>query len=167
MKIARSLAAALVAVSLFSSCKKEESATPEDVAKANEFKVFVESKRFQVTEFYSDKPIDYNEDDEAKQETDLYKYVSAWIKDDYNVFENATGKVMITQNAVKIASIPDEQFTRNFSIGADKNGAYFDFLDYQYNPLKYRLVTFTDDYFLVYVDWHDGAKVFTKFSVKP
>ncbi|RYZ84608.1 MAG: hypothetical protein EOP04_17675 [Proteobacteria bacterium] len=117
-------------------------------------------------DYYADKPIDYIEDDtEVRQETDLWPYVSLWIKDDSNVFDLGTGKVTVVQNTHKYADIPDESFTRDFSVGADKNGAYVNFLNYQYNPLTYRIVDFTADGFTVYVDWHSGAKVFSKFAI--
>lgn len=168
MKIATYLIVALIATGSFSSCKKGDQVSAEDKQKAEEFKAFVGSKQFQVVEYYSDKAIDYVEDDaEVKSETNLWPYVSIWIKDDYNVFDVNTGKVTITQNASKIEGNTSETFTKDFSIGADKDGAYFSFLNYQYDPLKYRLVEFTGDHFLVYVDWHSGAKVFTKFQVIP
>ena len=106
-------------------------------------------------------------DAEVKQETNLWPYVSFWIKDDHNVFDVSTGKVTITQNANKFASISEEIFTRDFSIGADKDGPYLNFVNYQYNPLKYRLVNFDAEGFTVYVDWHSGAKVFSDFVVVP
>lgn len=168
MKTGAYLIVALLATGILSSCKKEDGASSADKQKAEEFKSSVVSKKFQVKQYYSDKPIDYVEDDaEVKSETELFNYVSAWIKDDWNVFDPSAGKVTITQNANKIEGNASEVFTKDFSIGADKKGVYFNFLNYQYNPLKYRLVEFTGDYFLVYVDWHSGAKVFTKFQVVP
>jgi hypothetical protein len=166
MKIVTYLAVALIATGLLSSCKKEDEASPEDKQKAEEFKAFVVSKQFQLSAYWSDKPIDYVEDDtEIKSETDLWPYVSPWIKDDSNVFDFTTGKVTITQNTNEYSGISDDVFVKDFSIGADKDGVYFNFLNYQYNPLKYRLVEFTGDHFTVYVDWHSGAKVLSTFSV--
>lgn len=168
MKIVTYLAVALISTGVLSSCKKGDEASPEDKKKAEEFKSFIVSKKFQIETYYSDKPIDYDEDDtETKAETDLWPYVSLWIKDDFNVFDVSGGKVNITQNIHKIAGNDADVFTKDFSIGADKNGPYFNFLNYQYNPLKYHLVEFTGDHFLVYVDWHSGAKVFTKFHIIP
>lgn len=168
MKIVTYLAVALLASGVLFSCKKEDDASPEDKQKAEEFKSFVATKQFTLVDYYSDKAIDYVEDDtEVKQETDLWPYVSLWIKDDQNLFDISTGKVSITQNANKFASISEDVFTRDFSIGADKDGPYLNFVNYQYNPLKYRLVNFTTESFTVYVDWHSGAKVFSEFKVVP
>ena len=155
-----------ILIALLTACKKEDEASPEDKQKAEDFKSYVVGKQFQLESYTSDKPIDYVEDDtEVKSETDLWPYVSLWIKDDFNVFDPASGKVTITQNAHEIETISDDVFTRDISIGADKNGVHFDFLNYQYNPLKYRLVEFTADHFTVYVDWTGGAKVYSRFKV--
>jgi len=166
MKIANYLAVALIATTLFTACKKEEEASAEDKQKAEDFKSFIVAKQFQLEDYWSDTPIDYDEaDTEVKAETDLWPYVSLWIKDDFNVFDVSAGKVTVTQNAHEISTITEDVFTRDFSIGADKDGVYFNFLNYQYNPLKYRLVEFTADHITVYVDWKSGAKVFSRFKV--
>lgn len=168
MKIATHLVIALVAISSFSSCKKEkgDEINPEYLQKAEEFKTFVQAKQFQIADYYSDKPIDYVEDDtETRSETDLWRYVSPWLKDDYNVFDNSSNKVSITQNAVKMPGETSEVLVKDFNIGADKDGPYFNFLSHEYQPLKYRLVEFSGDQFIVYVNWHSDAKVFTRFHV--
>jgi hypothetical protein len=165
MKIAPYLTALVAAVALF-SCQKEDKINPEYVQKAEEFKSFIQSKQFQIKDYYSDKPIDYIEDDGVvRLETELWKYVSPWLKDDFNVFDNSTGKVTITQNALKIESNPAEVIVKDFKIGADNTSPYFDFLSHEYNFLKYRLVEFTDTHFVVYADWQGGGKVFTRFEV--
>lgn len=166
MKIVTYLAFALLASSVFSSCKKEDDVSPENKQKAEDFKAAISAKQFRLVEYYADQPIDYVEDDaEVRQETDLWPYVSLWIKDDMNVFDLNSNLVTVVQNTHKFSGITDESFTKDFSVGADKNGAYFNFLNYQYNPLQYRIVDFTADSFTVYVDWHSGAKVFSKFAI--
>ena len=168
MKIFTFLILALVGVGSISSCSKKDEASAEDVAKANEFKAFVGAKKFQISEYYADKAIDYVEDDsEVRTETDLWRYVSLWIKDDFNVFDVSTGTVTITQNEDKIEGNSSATITKPIAIYAKKDGVYFDFLNYQYNPLKYHLVEFTSDHFLVYANWTGGAKVYTKFVVVP
>jgi hypothetical protein len=166
MKMVKYLAIVFLAIGSLTSCKKESGASAADVAKAEAFKAFIAGKEFQVSEYYSDKPIDYVETDtEVKSETNLWPYVSLWIKDDLNSFDVATNKVTIQQGADKIAGNDAATLVFDCTIGADKNGPYFNFLNYLYNPLRYHLVEFTDSYFLVYVDWHSGGKVYTKFSV--
>lgn len=166
MKIVTYLAVIVAATFALSSCKKDkgDDINPEYIKKADEFKAFIASKVFQIADYYSDKPIDYIEDDtEIRSETELWKYVSPWLKDDYNVFNNNTNKVEITQNDSKISTDNSAVIVKDFNIGADKDGPYFNFLSHEYQPLKYRLVEFTGDQFIVYVNWHSGAKVFTKF----
>lgn len=168
MKLAAYLTVAIIATGVFSSCKKGEEVSAEDKQRAEQFKAFVGAKQFRLTNYWSDKQIDYIEDDsEVKAETELWQYVSYWIKDDLNVFDVSNNKVTITQNANKYDGVADDVFTRDFSIGADKDGPYLNFVNYQYSPLKYRLVDFGGDSFTVYVDWHSGAKVFSKFTVIP
>ena len=166
MKLATTLSLAFIATALLCSCSKLRENSLEGEQRAAQFRSFIVSKKFQVKDFYSDKPIDYIEDDgEVRSETELFKYVSSWIKDDWNIFEVSTGKVNITQNAVKISGDDSEILVRNFNIGSDNAGVYFDFLTYRYEPLRYRLVEFTDNHFIVYVNWKSGAKLFTKFAV--
>jgi hypothetical protein len=168
MKIVTYLALALLTTGVLSSCKKDEEASAADKQKAEDFKAYLATKQFQLAHYWSDKAIDYVEDDtEVKQETDLWPYVSLWVKDDVNVFDLNSGKVTITQNTHKIESISEDVFTRDFSVGADKNGAYINFVNYQYNPLQYRIVDFDAEGFTVYVDWHSGAKVYSDFVLIP
>lgn len=167
MKLFTYLLSALFMVSLLSSCKKDETSA-EDIAKANEFKASLLGKRYQVKEYYSDKPIDYiTDDEEVKQETNLWEYVSLWIRDDYNMFDFTTNQVTVSQNEIKIDGNTNAEILKPVAIGADKDGVYFDFLNYQYNPLRYRLVEFTSQYFVVYTGWTGGSSVFTKFEVIP
>lgn len=168
MKTAVVLSATLVAILCVSACKKGDEVSAENKDKAEQFKASIVSKKYQVSEYYSNTPIDYNEDDEeVKSETDLFAYVSPWIKDDWNVFDVSSGKVSITQNAHKIPSDSSEILSKDFSVSAEKEGVIFNFLNYQYQPLTYHLVEFADDYFVVSTDWHSGEKVYTKFVVVP
>lgn len=166
MKIVTYLAVALFGIGALSSCKKGDDVSAEDKQKAEEFKAAISAKQLRLVDYWSDKEIDYVEDDTTvKAETNLWPYVSIWIKDDTNVFDLSNNKVTITQNEHKFADISEEVFTRDFSVGADKNGAYFNFVNYQYNPLQYRIVEFNASEITVYVDWHSGAKVYSKFAI--
>ena len=121
MKIVTYLTFALLATGILSSCKKGDDVSAEDKQRAEEFKSYVSAKQFRLSDYWSDKAIDYVEDDaEVKSETELWPYVSYWIKDDLNVFDLNTNKVSITQGAATFDGITDETFTRDFSIGADK-----------------------------------------------
>lgn len=169
MKIFAYITVALVASAVLNSCSKKDDppqVNPEYTKKAEDFKVFVQAKNFRIKNYYSDKPIDYIEDDnQVKSETELWQYVSPWLKDDNNVFDPAAGTVTITQNAEKIPSDASATITKNIRIFADNTGPYFDFLSHEYQPLRYHLVDFADNYFIVYADWHSGEKVYTRFEV--
>ncbi|MBL7734583.1 MAG: hypothetical protein JNL51_03935 [Chitinophagaceae bacterium] len=165
MKLFASMTVLLLAASLL-GCKKDDGVSSENAAKATEFKAFVDNKPFQIREYYSDKPIDYIDTDaEVKQETNLWKYVSPWIKDDFNVFNVSTGQVAIAQNEIKIEGNNEAVILKSCSVSAEKTGVYFNFLNYLYQPLKYRLEEFGSDYFIISADWTGGARVFTKFVV--
>jgi hypothetical protein len=167
MKIALYLTVLVATVALF-SCKKEDDINPEYVKKADEFKSLVGAKYFQIRQYYSNEPIDYIEDDGiAKSETDLNQYISEWLKDDYNMIDLNNNTVTITQNTVKIDTVPamPDSFSKSISIGADKTGPYFNFLNYQYQPLKYYISEMGSNYFVIYANWHSGAKVFTRFEL--
>ncbi|MEO8584181.1 MAG: hypothetical protein ABI415_10310 [Flavitalea sp.] len=164
MKTCTSVIVVCILTCCFSSCTKEMSL--EDVAASVKFKSFVLDKKFQISEYYSNRPIDYNEEDSVvKSETDLFKYASSWLKDDYNTFNLFTNKVTIEQNTKKISGNKDAIITRDIAVGEDKSGVYFTFLDYQYNSFTYRLVEYKEDYFILSASWHSGATVYTKFRV--
>ncbi|MBO9573517.1 MAG: hypothetical protein J7497_15115 [Chitinophagaceae bacterium] len=173
MKIVTYLALGLVTASALISCSKDDKeqsnqVDPAYVQKAEEFKTFIATKNFQIKKYYSNEPIDYIEDDDVvKSETDLDKYISPWLKDDYNVIDLSNNTVTVTQNAIKIDTVPDmgDTFTKSISIGADQSGPYFNFLNYKYEPLKYHIQEIGADYFVIYADWHSGEKVYTRFEV--
>ncbi len=173
MKFTNLVFASLIFVAAFSSCKKDSDTTPPGeqidpaiTARAEEMKAFIVDKKFQIRDFYSDKPIDYNEEDaDTAKKTQLFEYTSPWIKDDKNTFDPATSKVTIEQGANKIAGNSDELIVKDYSIVAEKDDVYFNFLDDDYLPLKYHLVSFTDSTFLVYTDYLEGSKVYTKFGI--
>src|SRR5689334_4723182 len=50
---------------------------------ANSLDSFLKSNNFQLARYYSDTAIDYDKTDSVtKSETDLWAYVSPWLKDD-------------------------------------------------------------------------------------
>jgi len=136
------------------SCQKEtERPVSPDTKKANEFRSFVQNKGFVVTQYYADKPIDYVKTDGIEtMETDLNKYIYSHIKDDNNeLLEN--GQLLIHQNTLKAPGNDTATLNRTWTIGVNSKGVYINFVDYDYKPRQYKLAEFTDQYFLVYVDW--------------
>lgn len=154
----------LMAVFVSVSCNKPNQA---DEKKATEFRAFTSAKKFKIVSFYADKPVDYVETDtEVKQETDLWAYVKDYIRDDINrVVDN--GLVEIDQNAIKYAGHIEATLVRPFKVGSDRNGAYLEFVDYFYEPLRYKLFEFKDNYFIIYIDYKNGAKLYSKYDLVP
>jgi len=154
----------LVFIGLIStSCNKP---SKEEEKKAAEFRAFSTSKKFKVISFYADKPVDYDESDNiVKQETDLWAYVKEYIRDDVNfVMDN---QVQIEQNAIKYPGTDAVTLMRQFNVGSDRTGAYLEFVDYFYEPLRYKLFEFKENYFILYIDFKGGAKLFSKYELIP
>lgn len=165
-----SLAAGFISIALLSSCEKEtapENPSKENEKKAVQFKEKVTKKGFVVTEFYADKPIDYvTTDNEITLETDLNKYIFPHLKDDINILRN-DGVLEIHQNAVKKPGNDSTVLYRNWNIFSNRAGVYFEFVDENYNPRRYKMSEFNDQYFILYLDWPvDNAKIFSKFEYK-
>jgi len=172
MKFTNLVFASLIFVAALPSCKKDSDTPPGEeidpaiTARAEEMKTFIVDKKFQIRDFYSDKPIHPNENDTTgEKQTQLFPFASPWLKDDKNSFDAATGKVTIEQGPNKIAGNSDSLIVRDFSIDAKKDDVYFTFLDKDYLPLEYHLVSFTDSSFLVWADYLEGSKAYTKFGI--
>lgn len=165
----------LLAIVLITSCEKELSLEgyqpppvvipPVIISEEDQFRELIDSQKFQLRGFYSDVPVDYIENDSlVKEETDLWKYVSHYLKDDINTFYTSGNVVTIEQNAQKMPGLSDPILNRNYLIGTDADGVYMRFLDYQYNPLEYRLHKMTDEYFILSIKWRQGATLFSRFE---
>lgn len=153
----------LFAALITTSCNKT---SKEEEKKASEFRAFTSAKKFKIVEFYADKPVDYEENDnEVKAETELWVYVKDYIRDDINIVDN--NQVQIHQNDVKMPGSDAVTLTRPFNVGSDRSGAYLEFVDYFYEPLRYKLFEFKDNYFIIYVDFKGGAKLFSKYELVP
>ena len=160
----RILLLSIVSGFLFISCDKNGK---ENEEKANEFKTFTAAKKFRIIAFYSDKPVDYDESDtEIKAETELWPYVRSYIIDDINrVVDN--NQVHIDQMSAKYPLNNEATLIRPFKVSSDSKGAYLDFVDYFYEPLKYKLLEFKNNYFIIYIDFHNGSKLFSKYELVP
>lgn len=162
----QSLLFVLIALSITVSisCSKAGDNKALNEKKATEFKTMLDLKHFHLVDFYSDKPIDYIQTDvEVKSETDLKMYIKPYLLDDDNYFDTEGG-VVITQNQQKKPGLTAPVLNRNYSVSSDENSAYLDFLDYDYNPIKYKLGEYSAGSFTIYLDWPGGAKVFSRFE---
>jgi hypothetical protein len=152
------------------SCKKENGSnepqpSKEDVEKAAAFSAEIAKHRYQPREYYSDHPIDYNDTDNVVlAETDLTKYLAPHIVDDKIAFIGGE-KIAIEQGPLRSPEDNSGLIERNYKIYATVDGVVFEFVDHLYKPLKYYLVEFTEENFLVYTMWTDRKiKVYTRFK---
>ncbi len=163
------LLVAVIAVALFACKKNSEAPDPirsEDKAKAAALSEFLKSEEFRLTKYYSDVPIDYIDTDQVvMQETELWQYVSNWLKDDTYSFRD-NGDVLINQEATRYDLDTAAVLTRHFSVTADTGGVGFKFLGHQYQDLDYRLISFSDTNLVVSAKWN-GKKVISEYNTVP
>lgn len=154
----------LITTLFFAGCGKElslENSKPADLV------VSVEeiSRKYQLKAFYSDIPIDFIEnDEEIRSETDLWVYVKDYIKDDINEFYNDSTLVQIYQNDIKIPGNSAAVLQKYYFIGTDSDGWYMKFLSPEYETLRYRLQEINEDYFIIYLSWKHGSKIYSRFE---
>jgi hypothetical protein len=145
---------------------KADPVNPADKAKAAALTEFLKNDKLRLTSYYSDTFIDYIDTDQVvMNEKDLWKYVSNWIKDDTYSFD-ASGNVTIDQNDIRFATDTSAILTRSYSAEADKDGVAFKFIGHEYQPLNYRLITFTDTNLVVSATWN-GKKVISEYKTVP
>jgi len=153
-----------ILISLLSSCQKEsgQQASEADIQKSENFKTQISTNAYRAEKYYSKTPIDYiTTDDEVKSETDLWGYVSLWIKDDSLVFKGDQAIFYQLNNKINTDNSPT--ISRSYSIGADKDGVYMNFVNHEYNPLKYRLESFDETGFVIYAEWQSKT-VYSRFA---
>lgn len=154
----------LLVLSLFAGyCTKESDAeiSPADSQKAETFRSTWNNRGFQITDYYSLKPIDYDGDGDT--ETDLKPYISFWLTDDSTVISG--DQATVYQNKFKIPVGMNSSFPVNFKVLADVSGVGIDFVNDDYYPTKYRLTEFTDSSFTIYTD-KNGNTVYSVFESK-
>lgn len=159
-----------VAFVILASChKKAESVDPisqEDKLKAAALAEFLKSGDFRLTKYFSETPIDYIDTDQVvKAETDLWPYVSIWLKDDAYSFDGS-GHITIQQNEARIDTDTSAILTRSYDVSADPEGVSFKFMGHEYQPLNYRLISFTDSNLIVSATWN-GKKVISEYKTLP
>ena len=156
---------------IFACNKKDDPAvdpiSPENKAKAAALTEFLKNDKLRLTRYYSETPIDYIDTDQVvMQDTNLWIYVSVWLKDDTYSFDASSGKVTIEQNADRIDSDTSAVLTRDYSVNADVDGVAFKFIGHEYQTLNYRLITFTDTNLVVSATWN-GNKVISEYKTVP
>lgn len=165
----------LVCICISLSCNKDDNDPPpppddgikqEDKDRAASLQTYLQQNGFQLKRYYSEVPIDYIDTDQVvKEETDLWQYVSPWLKDDRYVF-GSNGQVTVEQNAIRIASDSAATLSRTYSVAADKDGVAFNFIGHEYQPLNYRLESFSEDLLKVSATWN-GKEVISEYEPSP
>lgn len=149
------------------ACSKTGAGGEDNAAakqRAADFQANVQSHKYKVAAFYSDKPIDYiTSDTEVKSETDLWAYVKEHIKDDENYF-GANGTLTIDQKLVKMPGNETQTINGSYNIVARGADVIVTFVDYSYKPLEYKLQEFDNAYFTVYIDGPAGSKLYSKYA---
>jgi hypothetical protein len=161
----------ILAASVF-ACKKDnkepvpDNVSAENKAKAAELQAYLQVNKFSLKNYYSDSAIDYVDTDQVvKAETNLWQYVSHWIKDDKYTF-NSGGEVTIEQHGNKIKTDSSSIITRTYSVEPDENGVAFNFVGHEYQPLQYRLVTLSDTLLKLNAEWN-GKTVVSEYKIVP
>lgn len=154
-------------LTLATACSKTGAGGEDNSAakqRAADFQTNVQTHKYKVAAFYSDKPIDYiTSDTEVKSETDLWAYVKEHIKDDENYF-GANGSLVIDQKSIKMPGNDNQTINTNYSISAKGADVIVTFVDYTYKALEYKLHEFDNAYFTVYIDGPSGSKLYSKYA---
>ena len=123
------------------------------------------TRKYQLTAFYSDIPIDFVENDNVvKSETNLWSYVNDYLKDDIDEFGENSTELLIHQGDHKIPGNDSAVLHKTYFIGTDNDGSYMRFLGPEYEVLRYRLLEMTDDYFIIYLKWKHGSTIYSRFE---
>lgn len=142
--------------------------------KADSLRTYVKGKHFIPVDFYSSRPIDYDQDDATiKSETNLKPYIFGYLADDVIVFQD-NGKLSVDQMDSMYSGKPEKVFTADWNVETSKalNVVYLNYLDYYYLPKRYTLSTFNDTTMIAYVSWAskidptDTATLYTRFLKK-
>jgi len=154
------------------ACNKENNPAlvdpidPADKAKAAALSDFLENDKLRLTKYYSETPIDYIDTDQVETlETELWQYVSFWLKDDAYTFD-ISGNVTVEQNANRISADTTPVLARHYEVFADAEGVGFDFIGHEYQDLPYRLISFSDTNLVVSAQWN-GKKVISEYHIVP
>ena len=152
----------LIILLAFTACQKELSFENTKPGPVDPKEI---SRKYQLRDFYSDIPIDFNEyDDVVKSETNLWSYVNEYIKDDIDEFFADSTLIRVYQNDIKMPGNDSATMDRYYFIGTDSEGQYMKFIGPEYEPLKYRLQEINEDYFIIYLKWKHGSTIYSRFE---
>lgn len=158
----KKVATILLLTALF-ACKKEDPIPEENIQLANAFTASIQQHHYRLVSYISETPFDYDLTDTVGAKTNHWQYVSYYLKDDILQF-NTDGTVLVNQYTNFMPGIPDQNFTRPYKVAADHEGVRFDFMNFTYDPLTYRVISFSDSSFVVKAKYN-GEDVISTFKV--
>lgn len=144
------------------SCKKDGAPIPEaNKQLAQQFDATLQQRQYRLVGYYSETPLDYEPTDTVPAKTNHWEYVSFHLKDDDVLFRS--GQVEINQRSALMPGNAEQVVTRTYKVRPDQQGVEFEYLNFTYEPLKYRLVEISDSTFIVKTQWQ-GKDVISKFK---
>lgn len=150
-----------VSVLCLLACNKNTDTTGKQ---ANEFLLSIQNHSYRLTAFYANKYIDYFPNDNiVSSDSDLWKFTKTYLWDDENMFTPG-GVLKIVQNSMKIPGTDDDTLYRKYDVFASDGRVRFDFIDYYYTPLQYRVDSFNDKYFIIDVDGPQNSILYSRFE---
>lgn len=147
------------------SCKKETPIPEANKQLAQQFQTTLQQHLYRLAAYYSETPIDYEPTDTVGAKTNHWEYVSYYLKDDDVQFKD-NGQVEINQKFNLMPGNDEQIFSRSYKVTPDQQGVEFEYLNFTYEPLKYRLIELSDTAFIVKAKWN-GNDVISKFKVIP
>lgn len=151
-------------LTILTGCVKTNQHVDELKKKSDVYQASIIGNRYQLVEFYSDKPIDYIESDTViKKETALWTYVKPYLTDDENGIYGK-GEIIINQKSSRYPLIDSAYIYRSYKFSNDDKAIYFDFIDYFYKPLKYTVSSMDRSSILIYINWPNGAKLYSRYK---
>jgi len=154
----------LFAVLLFACCSKEEPITEANKRLASALDSTLQHNYYRLNAYYTLQPFDYDPTDTVSAKTNHWEYVSWWLKDDEVGFSN--NQVTIIQHANMMPMEMSDIIYRSYKVRADSEGVAFDYLNFTYEPLTYRLIEMTDSSLVVKAPYN-GTDVYSIFKVLP
>jgi hypothetical protein len=149
-------------LSTLAGCKKETAIPEENRVMAENFRELLMQHNYRLVSYTSEMPIDYEPSDTVEAKINHWEYVSFHLKDDEINF-SGDGTIVIYQHDHWIDGSESDTLMRVWDVITDKDGVGFRFLDFSYNPLTYRLVSFSDSSFVVKATWN-GNDVTSTFK---
>ena len=156
----------LLVMTLVIGCRKEDTSPPipeETKLQATQFEVLLDHGPWQLKGYYTLEPVDYDLKDSVPAKTNHWEYVSGWLKDDQNFFY-PDGTISISQMEIWMPGTTMEIISGvNWKVTPTHQGVEWEFLNFTYEPLMYKLISMGENQFKVSAVL-DGHEVISEFK---